>query len=177
MTFFRLTSGRAVPTHPSEHAGRSRKSLQAPLRGGNHDDSPPSPHSSTYTPSSVSLLWAPPPAPVSPYVIITHLSDGRFFAFHKRVVVDRVFYVSSSTLPISTTRIIVPSYVLRSSSHCAQTHGRTSRGEARRVMLCYVLVSGFVVTSPCVRRSDACLTCVLRREEPKQGGLCVFEGP
>ena len=110
VTFFRLTSGRAVPTHPSEHAGRSRKSWQAPLRGGHHDDWAPPP---TY-PRPWSLLWAPLQPQFLHISYITHLSDGRFFSFHKRVVVDRVFLCSSLTLPSPPTpSSIVLSYVLQ----------------------------------------------------------------
>ena len=47
-------------------------------------------------------------------------------------------------------------------------------------MLCVLVwswVFGHFTVRQVVGRSDACLTCVLRREEPRQGGLCVFEEP
>lgn len=117
VTFFASPpDGLCQPIHPSEHAGRSRKSMQLKLRfeAGNHDDSPLLPltylHSSTYLPPSVSLLRRPLQPQFLHISAFTHLSDARLsFPFTKRketcvVIVDRVFYIlpSTTTTPSSS---------------------------------------------------------------------------
>ena len=122
--------------------------LKLRFEAGNHDDSPLLPltylHSSTYLPPSVSLLWAPLQPQFLHISAFTHLSDARLsFPFTKRKetcveVVDRVFLYSS------LHHHHHHSHHLRSFLRLApvKPHGRSSRGEPHRVMLCYVLVSG-----------------------------------